>query len=896
MKKFLFTLLLLIAFPVLASHIVGGEFELLYINGSTYRLNMILYFDKINGNPGARDPSVTASIYRKSDNVLMNSVLLTLISEADVSYTQPSCSKGEIETSKIIYSSTLILASDVYNDPQGYYISWQRCCRNYSIDNIFSDPPGGTSAGQTFYLEFPPVKKNGKPFINSSPKLFPPLNDYACPFRPYYVDFAGVDDDKDSLVYTLTTPLNTKSNTALPPAAPRPYPEVTWRAPYSLNNIINGLPDLRISPNGLLTCTPRTQGLFVFAVKVDEFRKGEKIGESRRDFQMLVVDACPVASPPQITGKKLADVDFTYDNTMSVSFDNTVADADRCIQLRVSDLDSTKPDQFFSENVSIRVVGLNFKSSNLNQILPAITSAVLKNGSTVDFKVCFPQCPYIKGSYQVGIIAFDDACSLPLTDTLKVTVNVQPPANSPVYFTTSKLTTTQINEGDPVVKFPFEAKDDDLDDLIVSVVTDGFALNDVGMAVTFSQQKGLVTGELSWDPRCNVYDFTRRTAFTVKILVNDNDLCNWNDPDVAIYKLNIKLPGNASPTIDTDLTSSANERKVTVTRKIFESLTFKVTGQDLADNDFLILSGKGIDFNMSDYSASFQQISGNGSISSQFSWNIGCDKMMDLKKKDLYKFQFIVVDNANKCRFYKADTVDVEVKLAPPNNAKPQLTAFNSLFQPAINASLEYLLGEAIEINLLGTDADVSPTKDNLTLSLINAVGDIVPQGYTFHKVTGTSPVRSVLSWAPDCSIFKNQVYENNYTFQFRLADDRCLTAKADTILVKLRVKDVDSSGKDFYMPNVFTPNGDKHNDYFALEGIDPEWGEINLDERVSLPKDNCSDHFESVKIFNRWGDVVFESTDRKFRWYAPEEASGVYYYRVKYANREYKSPLSVRY
>jgi hypothetical protein len=40
----------------------------------------------------------------------------------------------------------------------------------------------------------------------------------------------------------------------------------------------------------------------------------------------------------------------------------------------------------------------------------------------------------------------------------------------------------------------------------------------------------------------------------------------------------------------------------------------------------------------------------------------------------------------------------------------------------------------------------------------------------------------------------------------------------------------------------------------------------------------------------------VFESTDRKFRWYAPNEAAGVYYYKLKYANREFKSPLSIKY
>ena len=80
------------------------------------------------------------------------------------------------------------------------------------------------AAGQTFYLEFPPVVKDGQPFINSSPRLFPPLNDYACPRKPYYVDFAGVDDDGDSLVYSLVTPLSTHSIIAIPPLLPAPYP------------------------------------------------------------------------------------------------------------------------------------------------------------------------------------------------------------------------------------------------------------------------------------------------------------------------------------------------------------------------------------------------------------------------------------------------------------------------------------------------------------------------------------------------------------------------------------------------------------------------------------------------------------------------------------------------
>ena len=152
MKKAFLTFLLLITFPLIASHIVGGEFELIHVSGSTYRLNLIIYFDQINGAPGAKDASATVTIYRKADKALMASVNLPRIQEVNVPYTQPTCSQGEIVTTKLTYSAEIVLPSDRYNDPAGYFVVWERCCRNYTITNIFSQVPQGAnvSAGQTF--------------------------------------------------------------------------------------------------------------------------------------------------------------------------------------------------------------------------------------------------------------------------------------------------------------------------------------------------------------------------------------------------------------------------------------------------------------------------------------------------------------------------------------------------------------------------------------------------------------------------------------------------------------------------------------------------------------------------------------------------------------------------
>ncbi len=900
MRSLFIIVWLMACLRTMASHIVGGEFEILHISGFTYRINLILYFDKINGSPGAKDLNVTARIFRMADNAPMRDVFLPLSSEEDVSYTQPECSRGEIQTLKLIYTNTVMLPPEQYNHSQGYYLVWERCCRNYTITNIVSDPPPANdpnfpnASGQTFYLEFPPVVKNGEPFINSSPRLFPPLNDYACPRRPYYTDFAGVDDDGDSLVYSLVTPLNTHSSAAVPPTGPRPrpYPEVRWRPGFSLNNIMQGAPDLRISQDGFLTVTPTVQGLFVFAVKCEEYRNGVKIGEVRRDFQMLVLEACPRAEPPQIVGRKAGEPTYSLpSHPLTITFNVNTPDAERCIEVRISDPDSQKPDDAFQERVFIRVLPVNFRVPGryLNNLLPPVSSATLVNGSTAEFNICLPLCPFTpNGQYQLAVIAYDDACSLPLSDTLLITVNHAPPPNRPPEFSTPDVTYT-LNEGDPPLTIPIRATDADDDTLNAFVINDGFVFNQVGMTLDLNTQPiGEVNGSLVWDSRCDVYDFTQKTSFYIRIIAEDRDQCNIPSADTMQIRLHIILPGNNDPVISSSL-QSAQEKFITVTRKIYEQLNFTVTGTD-SDNDRLILRMEGVGFNPAGYAVSFPETNGTGLVTSDFSWWPDC-AYINLNQQNVFDFRFMVIDNANKCRFYKADTLLVRVVLQPPDNEPPRLSAISTNpDQPLINNRLEVVRGNPINILLTGTDADTYPAPDQLTLELVSSPG--LPSGYSFASASGPTPVQAQFSWNPDCSIFEPPVFEKQFYFTFRVADNRCHNLKADTLELEIKVRDVEANHHKFLPPNFFSPNGDGRNEFFGMYSWNEDLGEY---ESI-LPPDNCEGTFVNVRIFNRWGKEVFYSTDRYFKWYGDGLPNGVYFYQLTYTHREYRGTITLRY
>ncbi|MFO0358527.1 MAG: PKD domain-containing protein [Sphingobacteriaceae bacterium] len=299
----LFCFIVGIHLTVKSNHIIGGEMYYDYLGSNKYKVTLKIYRDCDNSmNPDFDGiaPNTTAllSVMDASGNQITQVNLgLPIVSKVQGSITNP-CIKTDVPcVHEGIYTTTVTLPPLT----GGYYLVYQRCCRNAGIDNLQSGDQQGAS-----YFSFVPGPELAS--TNSCPRFnkFPPID--ICNNLSLVFDHSATDPDGDQLIYKFSEAFqgldaccailgqtNPGTLCGSPPpfcptfASPPPYASVIYKSPYSSNYAVASNPSLTIDPNtGLLQGKPNLLGKYVVGVCVEEWRNGNLLSKHYRDFQFNI--------------------------------------------------------------------------------------------------------------------------------------------------------------------------------------------------------------------------------------------------------------------------------------------------------------------------------------------------------------------------------------------------------------------------------------------------------------------------------------------------------------------------------------------------------------------------------------------------------------------------------
>jgi gliding motility-associated-like protein len=270
-----------------ATHIVGGEMNYTCLGNNQYEITLTIFRDCYNGNPNAWFDNPASIGVFNANNQLVQQILIPLMGNDTLS---PVLSSECFVAPPNVCVHTTTYRAIVTLPPVigGYQLAYQRCCRNQTIVNIVN--PLGT--GATYGVN---ISERALLECNSNAKFqqWPPI--YICVDEPISFDQSAIDADGDSIVYRLCTPLEGATPDAPLPQPPNnpPYAPINWiDPPYNVDNMLNGFAGgqpLQIDQQtGLLTGLPNTIGQFVVGICIEEYRDGELISTTRRDFQYNV--------------------------------------------------------------------------------------------------------------------------------------------------------------------------------------------------------------------------------------------------------------------------------------------------------------------------------------------------------------------------------------------------------------------------------------------------------------------------------------------------------------------------------------------------------------------------------------------------------------------------------
>ncbi|MGK2863643.1 MAG: PKD domain-containing protein [Chitinophagaceae bacterium] len=285
-----------------AEHITGGEMFYRF-SGITstgeyqYVVTLKLYRDCFSS--GAQlDESAAIGIFNRTTNSLIFNQLIPRVKTERLQLGSPGAC---ITNAPVVcyqvgyYEFTVSLPSSA----NGYTVAYQRCCRINGISNLAASG----SMGATYTADIPGTAQLATAPENNSAKFTGTDTVIVCGGYPFTYSFAAVDADNDNLSYAFCEAYvgggqgsgqggGTNTPTPNPPANP-PYNAVNYSFPFYSTAPLGQ--SVTINPNtGLISGVAPAEGIYVVTVCVNEIRNGVIIATQRKDLQ-IKAGGCDIA-------------------------------------------------------------------------------------------------------------------------------------------------------------------------------------------------------------------------------------------------------------------------------------------------------------------------------------------------------------------------------------------------------------------------------------------------------------------------------------------------------------------------------------------------------------------------------------------------------------------------
>ena len=274
-----------------ATHIVGGDITYKYLGKDTFEITLTVRRDCELGAPDAQfdDPAHITFYDGLTRRVRIDIGDLGLVrvpySDDDTLNTFIRSECGFEGAQVCVHETKYKTKVRLPYTNRGFYVVYERCCRNSSLNNIV-DP---LDAGSTYQVRIDRVLESQ---TNSSPvfKQWPDV--YICKDKAIDFDHSATDIDGDSLVYKLWNSYYGRTQES--PTLMQPYSRLPEFVPvqflegFGADNFFGGEPLKINAKTGVLSGTPNSVGQYLVGVEVQEYRDGKYLGSIYRDFQYNV--------------------------------------------------------------------------------------------------------------------------------------------------------------------------------------------------------------------------------------------------------------------------------------------------------------------------------------------------------------------------------------------------------------------------------------------------------------------------------------------------------------------------------------------------------------------------------------------------------------------------------